>query len=271
MHCRGARLALKVQGLVMLETLDHFENAFSSAASVQEAASIALSLVGELGFNSFVYDYSPVALSHDGQLITPNHVSMLNVPDDMFELWCHGGLYQRDPVQHMSLQSSMPFIYSCQRNNNSTVLAQCMTEHHKPVVSYLHDVDMTCGISVPIQRIRGDLATCTAILRGSNANFETDANHVLAIFNLIGHVFHEHVYPLLNKEERTSNYVRLTPRERECLLLSSQGLTTKEIAHRFNRSEPTVTMHLQCAARKLGARNRLHAVVLANHYRLLAV
>ena len=37
----------------------------------------------------------------------------------------------------------------------------------------------------------------------------------------------------------------------------------RQIADRIRRSLPTVTFHLNSAARKLGARNRVHAVTLA--------
>ena len=253
----------------MLEQLDYITSRFVPAQSIREAGDQMLQLIEPLGFNSFVYDYSPVARGHDGSVMTPSHITMLNVPDDMRSLWCAGGYYQRDPVQHMSVISSTAFTYSCALGENRTVLARCMTDHHMPVVSYLNDVNMISGVSVPIRDSTGALATCTAILRGRRAGIDRDARRFLSAFSLLGYAFHEQVWPLLDPEERLSNYARLTPRERECLLYSSDGLITKEIAHRLNRTEATVTMHLQSAARKLRARNRLHAVVLAHHYRLL--
>jgi LuxR family transcriptional regulator len=53
------------------------------------------------------------------------------------------------------------------------------------------------------------------------------------------------------------------------LRYSADGYTAKEIARRLNRSVATITQHLQAAVKKLGARNRLHAVMLAHHHRLL--
>lgn len=253
----------------MLETLDHLEGVFDGAVNLDSATDIALGLVNDLGFSALIYDYSPVAVSHDGELITPSYVSMRNVPEDMVDRWCHGGLYQRDPVQRMALTSTMPFVWSYRRNNNSTALAGRLTEEHKPVVSFLRDADLISGVTVPIQRIRGDLATCTAIWRGGRASFERDARQNLATFSLIGQVFHQHAYSLFNERQRRGTYEHLTPREKECLRYSADGLSAKQIAHRLNRTVPTVTMHLQSAARRLGARNRVHAVMLAHHYRLL--
>jgi len=253
----------------MLETLDLLEGKFDGVDTVEGATDIAYGLINNLGFSTLIYDYSPVATSHDGKLITPSCVSMRNVPDDMVDLWCHGGLYQRDPVQHMALASASPFVWAYRRNNNTTALARCLTEEHQPVVSYVHDAGLISGVTVPIQRTRGDLATCTAICHDARADFEREARYNLATFSLIGQVFHEHVYSLFSEQQRCGSYAKLTPREKECLRFSADGLSAKEIANRLNRTVPTVTMHLQSAAQRLGARNRVHAVMLAHHYRLL--
>jgi DNA-binding NarL/FixJ family response regulator len=54
----------------------------------------------------------------------------------------------------------------------------------------------------------------------------------------------------------------LSPREREVLELAATGLTADGIAAQLFLSVETVRTHTRNAVRKLGARNRLHAVVL---------
>jgi DNA-binding CsgD family transcriptional regulator len=53
---------------------------------------------------------------------------------------------------------------------------------------------------------------------------------------------------------------RLTPRERECLRLVAQHLSSKEIARRLGLSQHTVDGHLHEARRKLGVPTRRDAV-----------
>ncbi len=53
---------------------------------------------------------------------------------------------------------------------------------------------------------------------------------------------------------------RLTPRERECLQLVAEHLSSKEIARRLGLSQHTVDGHLHEARRKLGAPTRRDAV-----------
>jgi LuxR family transcriptional regulator len=253
----------------MLEILETVEGGLAGAKTLDGKVDCALSLISELDFTSLVYDYSPVATSHEGELLTPSHLSLRNVPDDMRDLWCNRGYYQRDPVQHMALRSTTPFVWSYRRNSDQAALAGYLSDEHQPVADFLHDADLTCGVTVPIHRTRGDMATFTAIRRGARGDFVRDARHHLAIFGFVGQLFHEHAYPMLSETERRAATVRLTPRERECLLYSAEGLTAKEIAYRLSRSVPTVILHINSAIKKLGARNRLHAVTLASHYRLL--
>ena len=55
----------------------------------------------------------------------------------------------------------------------------------------------------------------------------------------------------------------LSPREREVLLLCAQGRSQAEIALLTHRAFSTTKTHIDTARRKLGARNTVHAVVLA--------
>ena len=57
--------------------------------------------------------------------------------------------------------------------------------------------------------------------------------------------------------------VTLTDREREILSLLSEGNSNEEVADRLFLSPETVRAHVVKASRKLGARNRTHAVVEA--------
>jgi LuxR family transcriptional regulator, quorum-sensing system regulator BjaR1 len=55
----------------------------------------------------------------------------------------------------------------------------------------------------------------------------------------------------------------LSARERECLVWTSSGKTSSEIAAILGLSEHTVNHYLSAACQKLGAVNRAHAVAKA--------
>jgi LuxR family transcriptional regulator, quorum-sensing system regulator SdiA len=245
-----------------------FESEFRVGISVEAAMSAAMRAVAPAGFTSLIYDYTPVPISHDGELITPSLMALSNVPADMEELWCKGGYYQVDPVQEAALAVSRPFLWS-HRGTQSAVMQRVLGARHEPVVSYLLDTRMTCGVTVPIRLGGGDLATFTAIHIDPEPDFETEARALLPAVGDLGRLFHDAVYPGFDVRTKTSQHVRLTFRERQCLTLAASGLTAKQIAHEICRSVPTATLHLNAACRKLGARNRFHAIALAAHYRLL--
>lgn len=228
----------------------------------------AMKALEATGFNCAIYDYSPVARSHEGILITPSVLEMVNAPPDFPSVWCNDGYYQLDPVQEAALTVTRPFLWSY-RGGPNAVMHRILSAKHSPVLSYVRDTRLTCGITVPIRFNGGDLATFNAIRIDPEPGFEKDAERFLAEIGELGQVFHDTVYPGFDITMRSSHYGRLTARERQCLRLCAAGLTTKQVAYEIGRSIPTATLHLTSATRKLGARNRSHAIALAAHYRLL--
>ena len=57
--------------------------------------------------------------------------------------------------------------------------------------------------------------------------------------------------------------MRLTEREVQCVIGASKGMSNAEIGKRLFVSEDTVKTHLRRLFRKIGARDRAHAVALA--------
>lgn len=245
-----------------------FEGQSRLGMATKPALARAMKALEATGFNCAIYDYSPVARSHDGILITPSVLEMINAPADMASLWCDDGYYQLDPVQEAALTVTRPFLWSY-RGGPNAVMRRILSARHAPVLGYVQDTRLTCGITVPIRFNGGDLATFNAIRIDPEPGFEQEAERFLAEIGELGHLFHDTVYPGFDAGARISRYARLTARERQCLRLCADGLTTKQIAHEIGRSIPTATLHLTSATRKLGARNRTHAIALAAHYRLL--
>ncbi len=58
----------------------------------------------------------------------------------------------------------------------------------------------------------------------------------------------------------------LTPRQREVLLLITEGLSNKEIGRRLDVAEGTVKMHVATILKTIGANNRAHAAAIGRKY-----
>jgi two-component system nitrate/nitrite response regulator NarL len=70
----------------------------------------------------------------------------------------------------------------------------------------------------------------------------------------------------LNKitRRRTLSHAPLTARERQIMLVLSEGLTNREIGRRLRLAEGTVKVHLHHIYHKLGIANRTALAVLAH-------
>lgn len=240
----------------------------SAGTTPEDSLDRAYGTIDGFGLTALIYDYTPVQFSHEGELVNPSFLGMRNVPEDMSMLWCDGGFYQIDPVQHLAFRSARPFVWSY-RHGGRTVLNTILSEAHAPVVAYVHDWGITCGMTVPVHLPDGGCATVTGLRHDATEDFDRDAQHHLAGFTLLAHALHATLEPMFGTSERRSRAVRLTPREQECVRFSAEGLSAKEISLKLSRSTPTVVMHLNAAARKLGARNRAQLIARAAHYRLL--
>jgi LuxR family transcriptional regulator len=203
------------------------------ASSPDERLDLICRPLDDFGFSSFVYDYSPVPVSHDGRIIPPTFMMCKNVPSDFRTLWLSRGYTEIDPVQALMTQSLTPFVWSLLDGGNA-VIRPVLRPDHRPAIGYLLGA----------------------------------ALH-LAETALLGALFNKAIYATLDPRVRTCQYVRLTRRERECLQWCARGLTAKEIAHRLGRSVGTVTMHINNATHKLRAKSRPQAVARAAYYHLL--
>lgn len=252
----------------MLDEIGTIRRQFSVHQTLEGRIDQVFEAMKQLGFEALIYDYTPVPYDLDGAVMIPSLLKLRNISEDMREYWFDRGYFRIDPVQQVALRTSAPFYWNYDADAD-TPISRFMSADTAPVTRFLNERDMSTGVTVPVHMPGGDYATVTGIRFGANGDFERHALRYIADFNLLAHVFHEAAFSLFDAEVRSVGKIRLTERERECLRYSAEGLSAKEISRIIDRSVPTVVMHLNAAAKKLGARNRTQAVVRATHYRLL--
>ncbi|QPC88098.1 LuxR family transcriptional regulator [Mesorhizobium sp. NBSH29] len=251
----------------MMESIDTIRDCFAGQETLDACVDQAFSLLGALGFEGLVYDYTPVPFDLDGSIMVPSLLTSRNMADDMNEYWCERGYGRIDPIQKAAARTSVPFFWKFDKSAD-TQIREFLTEDSEPVVHYMRQRDRTNGVTIPIHLPGGGYATLNGIGFRREVEFARDARH-MADFGFLAHIFHECAFEHFDQSALRPNVTPLTERERECLRFSSHGLSAKEISRIIDRSVPTVVMHLAAATRKLGAKNRTQAVVRATHYRML--
>lgn len=160
---------------------------------------------------------------------------------------------QIDPVVQRGLRTILPFEWSelkIDRPEQQEIFIQ----------SQKFDLG-AAGLSIPICGLDGEKALFS--VTSSQADTFNGPMRVCYIrdYQLLAVYVHESFMRLndLLPEER----LVLSHREKECLLLASQGLLGKEIAHQLKMSEPAVRLYLRVARHKLGAASVSSAIIAA--------
>lgn len=119
------------------------------------------------------------------------------------------------------------------------------------------------GLSVPVHG-RAGLFSMTSLSRDKplhpHAHETTRALNRARVLASCAHVATIRIVaPVLLKQHKP----QLSQREIECMRWVAHGRTSSEIADKLCLAEATVTYHLNKAIRKLGAKNRAHAIALS--------
>jgi LuxR family transcriptional regulator len=252
----------------MLDRIEAIRHEFNQHETLGGRIDHAFEAMQGFGFETLIYDYTPVPIDAGGNINIPSFMELRNIPRGMHEYWCDRGYFLIDPVQLLAARTSVPFFWNYEPGTD-TRIRRFVTDETQPVVCYLLDHGLTAGVTIPIHMPHGGFATVTGTLEAGQGARRRDALRHLGDFGLLAHIFHETAYQAYDSGLRASTQVQLTARERQCLRYCAEGYSAKEISRFIDRSTPTVVMHLGAAAKKLGARNRAQTVALALRQGLL--
>lgn len=225
--------------------------------SIQQLVDAAFAACPE-GALGLIYDYSPAPFSSDpNSFALPEVIEARGGAEQMVEDWCARSLYRADPVQGVASRVTGPFAWSYHAKEPSVIRRYLSGAEVGEVAERLLGWSLSRGVTVPLHLPAQGFATVTVFLPDTGR-----AEAILADFALAAHRLQDCLAPVLPKPRNP-----LSPREAECLSLTAEGLSAKQIAHALSRSESMVVKHLQSAGTKLSARNRAHAVALATRQR----
>ena len=203
----------------------------------------------EIGFHHF-------ALINHADLRTPvpEVVKLYNYPVAWVESFIDDGLYAHDPVLVASLTSAVGFAWSdvptmIEMTNKQRIILESAAKH-----------GLGDGYTVPAH-IPGELSgSCSfATKRGTpvpSANFQAA--------QLIGAFAFQAARRLSRSNaNHPQRLLRLTPRQRDCLLWAIKGKTDWEIGRILKLNEQTVSRHLDMARERYGVTKRLPLAIHA--------
>jgi LuxR family quorum-sensing system transcriptional regulator CciR len=217
--------------------------------TVSQLASHMDALTHELGFKHFAL------IHHDDLRGTPTHrVKLLRYPSDACERIIEQNTWRRDPIiractfaRRAFLWSELPDFVEIDRRD-----LECFEAGAR--------VGLNEGITVPCVEFGECMGSCT--FAGTRA--PKRAAKGLGMAQLIGVFAFEAARRIfVGQPVRSARKVSLHPRPRDCVILTGQGFTDKEIARELGLAPRTVDGYLTEARKVLGGGRRSQLVIRA--------
>jgi LuxR family transcriptional regulator, quorum-sensing system regulator SdiA len=219
------------------------------------------SLVTSLGFDHFTYGASNT-LHPDKNGMT---YAYWTAPDEWMQAYASKGFIEVDPRVFLTCKSAIPLIWD---QTNVRGIGQN--------VDVFVDTAKRFGICSGVSfMLHGPYDGHAAVIFDSHVERNDEIRMRLIARNLpdlhmFGCYWHElFMMPVIRQRREHARRASMSGRERECLQLAANGLTTKDIATRLGISARTVQFHFGRLCGKLNAANRQEAIAVAVRERLL--
>lgn len=224
-----------------------------AAATGSDLSPIILETTRSLGFDNFMHGVSltvhPNSESHSFVFTT--------LPLEWVALYDQKAYLEVDPRIQYGIDSSLPYIwdqYSAQGKSPGT----------KAFLADAARYGVASGVSVSLRDAHGRggitaLSSARPILdKRERENIAERIGDIIAF----GQYFHELVVMVILEQKLPPMFrgAPLSPRERQCLTMAANGLTSVDIGNKLGISERTANFHFSNIISKLGVLNRKEAV-----------
>lgn len=225
-------------------------NALTESATLADADHALCDLLADIDCGDFSYNYYPTDFNHSGKAL---HVLCTQPVQGWQEYYSAQHYDKTDPIMQRMRLSYRPLGWVLREE-----LAKS-TQQSSPVLVDAMEFGFQGGFAVPIHAPQGgfanlvvqDIAILTTIQR------HPEIEHTL---QLAAYYYHAQVNQLLTREDVQTLQQLLTTREIECLRLTAQHKTAKEIARILNITPRTVSFHIENVLKKLHVTTKHQAV-----------
>ncbi len=234
-----------------MSTLDPLPDP-SRASTFEELRDTASHFVQRLSCDYFAY----LLLRPPTGAVLPGDVLLSDYPDEWQQRYRARHYKYYDPVVTISHNPSRPFFYWGHRG--------FLDPHGKAARLVFHEAaefDILEGCGVPTAGAAGDtgIFSMSVSQRGHVDELLEGRRELIQLFAAEFHRAAVKFTCGAAQHERPE----LTPRQREVLSWTAEGLSSEATAERIGITASAVNYHLGLAARRLGAANKIQAVALA--------
>lgn len=234
-----------------MSDLDLFESLLS-CGTVEALHATTASIVGQLGFDHFIY-----GVQVNTSLTRPYQFILNGYPKEWRAHYVEHNYQEIDPTYYhcITKRQTIPVIWDSRVFKGSKE-AKMRNESR--------EFGLLCGASFAVHGGHGEAAMLSLASSQDSYRAQQDILSIIGKSQLLACYLHEAIQRIvLSKGPLLLTKMELTLREKECLLWAAEGKTGGEIADILQITERTVTFHLQNAGNKMGASNRQHAIARA--------
>jgi len=177
-----------------------------------------------------------------------------NYLGDWIERYCARRYDQLDPVCQLGRTARSPFTWGTNR------FLSDFEKRQRRVFWEARDFGILYGLSIPVRGVDGSIGLVSFTAENQSVLRDVMREHGGAL-HMAAHQISDHLIP--RRARKLADDTPLSPRERECLIWVAEGMTSDEIADRMFLSVSAINYHLGNATKKLTARNRHHAALIA--------
>jgi DNA-binding CsgD family transcriptional regulator len=241
----------------------------------EELRSAMKGVLDELGMSAGAFSYSPISILPGGQPGVIHYGLGVNLDEELVQNWYQFNKQQHsinqkfDPVRRIMSQRLLP-----QRIRMADLLDDRKATRNVAAANWVRTL-MEAGVRetfhVPVFTSRCEYWTFAGLRFFDNPREDDLSESEYAYLAWAAKRLVWTCIDRLHWREAAfdAQDVPITPREQDCLFWTAQGQTAEDIAALLDVSTETVRKHLKNVSRKLDARNKTHAVVLAHRLGIL--
>ena len=247
----------------MNEAVDSYVEWLAGAADTGQISRRLQDVLEQLGFERFAYVHVRPPLGKKIRSFVPLgspsgrpvHEFLTTLPEGWVDHYLQHDYGDLDPTFPGAMSRLLPFLWRDIGRRND------LTSGQRRVFDEARDYGIAYGATVPIHGPDSGLSTLNVVCASER---QLEEAFQLSFRDLTWVAVHTHeAFLRLAEDVAEEGRVRLTDRERDCLLWTARGKTAWEVGQILTISEETVLFHLKNVTRKLGVFSKHHAVVKA--------